>query len=143
MNILHVDDHEDQAVLVKAAFEVVGIEATIHHVDSGRNCLSFLRKEAAYGSVPTPDLILLDINMPRMNGFQVLECLANDPAFKCIPVVVLTTSSSTADIRKSYALGCNSFITKPLDFDQLAKAMGQLGSYWFELVALPVATKEG
>ncbi|MDP2034529.1 MAG: response regulator [Polaromonas sp.] len=137
MNILLVDDQEDQAMLVKAAFEVARIEAVINYVSGGVECLAYLRKELDYSAVRTPDLILLDLNMPQMNGFQVLEHLAADFQLKHIPVVVLTTSTNPTDVRKCYSLGCNSYISKPFDFDELAKAMGLMYRYWFHLAALP------
>ncbi len=104
--------------------------------------MDYLRRRNKFRDVidsPRPDLILLDLNMPRMNGREVLEQLKGDRDLGRIPVVVLTTSQQEADILQSYDLGCNSYIRKPVEMDQFIDAVQQLGKYWFEVVTLPIA----
>ena len=102
--------------------------------------MDFLTHQREYhdpDTAPTPDLILLDLNMPKMSGHEVLEKLRDNPALESIPVVVLTTSQQEEDVLRSYKLGCNSYITKPVDLDQFVEQIRQLEAYWFKLVALP------
>ncbi|MDP3821206.1 MAG: response regulator [Burkholderiales bacterium] len=123
MNILHVEDQEDQFLLVEAAFEIAGIDARLIHVDSGEGSLAYLRKSGSYANAPTPDLVLLDLNMPRASGFDVLAARARDEALRRIPFVVLTSSANPADVRRAHELGCSSYVTKPLDLYELARAV--------------------
>jgi len=99
--------------------------------------MAFLHKEGQYAGVPTPDLILLDLNMPRMNGHEVLQAISQDDGLRHLPVVVLTTSDAEKDVLSSYQLRCSSYIVKPVDFDNFAKAVQSLTDYWFTLVVLP------
>lgn len=139
--ILLVEDSQDDVFLVEEAFHRTQCKMTshLHAVGNGKECLAFLRKEDPYGNAPTPDLILLDINMPVMDGRQTLAALAADPKLQAITVVVLTTSASEQDIKDMYALGCRSYVVKPVDFDDFQKAADLICSYWFGLVALPTA----
>jgi two-component system response regulator len=106
-------------------------------VDNGEKALAFLRRQAPYESAPRPDLILLDLHMPRMNGFEVMEAISRDEALRAIAVVVLTTSGERQEVQRLYQLGCRSYLVKPVDFDVFSAAIGQLVSYWFGLVVLP------
>lgn len=135
--ILLVDDNEDDVFLTREAFDAASLRVHLHHVDNGLKCMQFLRKQGDYADVPSPDLILLDMNMPVMSGFEVLTEIVNDEKLRHLSVVVLTTSYEAADIQKMYGLRCNSYITKPVDFDKFVKAIGQLAGYWLTVVVLP------
>lgn len=135
--VLMADDSADQADLAREAFVQCNARVDLHHVDSGEQCLAFLRREAPYGKAPRPDLLLLDIHMPRMDGYEVVERIRADPALRSLPVVVLSTSSDAADVRRMYALGCSSYMTKPVRFERFIEAMQQIEAYWFKLVLLP------
>lgn len=134
---LLVEDNEDDVFLTRAAFEASGLRVNLHHVDNGEKCLKFLRKEAPYVDAPFPDLILLDMHMPVMGGHEVLSEIVKDEKLRKVPVVVLTTSSEAEDINKMYYLRCNSYITKPVNFDNFIKVIGQLGGYWLTVVVVP------
>jgi CheY-like chemotaxis protein len=136
---LLVDDNEDDVYLTREAFEAASLKVDLHHVDGGQKCLQFLRKQGPYVNAPTPDLILLDMHMPVMDGYQVLTEIVKDETLCHLPVIVLTTSYEAADIQKMYKLRCSSYITKPLDFDSFVKAIGQLTGYWLTVVVLPEA----
>ena len=101
--------------------------------------MAFLRKEGKYSTAPTPDLLLLDINMPRMDGREVLAEMVADETLNAIPVVVLTTSAQDEEILKMYKLRCSSYIIKPVDFDQFLHVVRSIAEYWFTVVVLPVA----
>jgi CheY-like chemotaxis protein len=135
--ILLVEDNEDDVFLTREAFEAASLRVNLHHVDNGEKCLQFLRKQGPYAGVPTPDLILLDMNMPVMNGHEVLSTMVSDEKLKHFPVVILTTSYEAADIHKMYKLRCNSYITKPVDFDNFVDAIGKLAGYWLTVVVMP------
>ena len=135
--ILLVEDNEDDVFLTREAFDAARLRVNLHHVDNGEKCMSFLRKQGVYAGVPTPDLILLDLHMPIMDGREVLAEMIKDDSLRHFPVVVLTTSYEAKDIEKMYSLRCNSYITKPVDFDNFVKAISQLAGYWLTLVVLP------
>jgi two-component system response regulator len=109
----------------------------LHIAADGVEALAFLRKEGKYANVPTPDLILLDLNMPRKDGREVLAEIKADKVLKRIPVVILTTSQAEADILKTYNLHANCFITKPVDLDQFLQMIKSLQDFWFSIVKLP------
>ncbi|NJD07254.1 MAG: response regulator [Methylococcaceae bacterium] len=136
--VLLAEDEPADAHLVKVAIDENHIPADLNAVGDGREALAFLRREGArFADAPRPDLILLDLNMPRMDGREFLAAIKQDAALRNIPVVVLTTSEVERDIIASYDLGAAGYITKPVDFDQFVKAIGQLGDYWFSLVRMP------
>lgn len=137
VEILLLEDEPSDAYLVKMALKEGKILAHLHHVEDGREGLDFLNKTEKYADVPRPDLILLDLNMPRMNGCEFLVAIKADERFKGIPVVVLTTSDVEKDVIYSYQLGATSYITKPVDMPQFIKAIQLIGDYWFSLVRLP------
>lgn len=136
-DILLVEDDPADAGLTRAALSQARILCNLHHVADGVEALAFLRQEGAYADAPVPHLMLLDLNMPRMGGREVLRAMRADEKLQRIPVVVLTTSDVEADIETSYNLGANSFITKPVDIDQFIDAIKALGNYWFSIVKLP------
>ena len=139
--ILLVEDNEDDVFLTREAFDAASLRVHLHHVDNGEKCLQFLRKQGPYADAPTPDLILLDMHMPVMDGHQVLSAMVADDQLKHLPVVVLTTSYEADDIQKMYKLRCNSYITKPVDFDNFVEAIGKLAGYWLTVVVMPDAAK--
>lgn len=139
--ILLVEDNEDDVYLTREAFEAARLRVNLHHVNNGEKCLQFLRNQGSYADVPSPDLILLDMNMPVMDGHDVLSAMVADDALRHLPVVVLTTSYEAADIQKMYALRCNSYITKPVDFENFVDVIGKLAGYWLTVVVMPDAPK--
>jgi len=135
--ILLLEDEPADANLVRIALRENKIFCRLHHVLDGVEGLAFLRRQGRYADAPHPHLILLDINMPGMNGYEFLAAVKADTQFKTIPVVVLTTSEAQRDVAAAYQLGAAGYITKPVDFEQFASAINQLGNYWFALVQLP------
>ncbi|MDP3750557.1 MAG: response regulator [Polaromonas sp.] len=137
--ILLVDDNEDDVFLTREAFDAASLRVNLQHVDNGEKCLQYLRKQGPYAGASTPDLILLDMHMPVMDGYEVLSEIVKDDKLHHLPVVVLSTSYEAADIHKMYGLRCNSYITKPLDFESFVKAISQLAGYWLTVVVVPGA----
>ncbi len=137
VEILLLEDEPSDAYLVKMALKEGKVLAHLHHVVDGREGLDFLNRTEKYADAPRPDLIFLDLNMPRMNGCEFLAAIKAEERFKAIPVVVLTTSEVEQDVVSSYQLGATSYITKPVDMPQFIKAVQQIGEYWFTLVRLP------
>jgi CheY-like chemotaxis protein len=143
ITILICDDDEDDRILTKQALETAHISNALRFVEDGEQLLDYLYQRGAYagetGKAPRPGLILLDLNMPKLDGREALEVIKKDPTLRDIPVVVLSTSRFDQDIIRSYQLGVNSFITKPVTFSGLVEAMNVLGRYWLEIVELPPA----
>ena len=140
ITILLADDDEDDRRLTKDAFAESRLANDLRCVEDGQQLLDYLRREGAYRQVadaPRPGLILLDLNMPKVDGREALQAIKADPTLRSIPVVVLTTSKSEEDVFRSYDLGVNSFITKPVSFEGLVEVVRILGHYWFEIVELP------
>jgi two-component system response regulator len=138
--ILLVEDNDSDAELTRIGFAQTDIKVNISHVRNGEQCMAFLRKQGDYESAPSPDLILLDLNMPRMNGRDVLVELGRDAQLRHLPVVVLTTSSARQDISLAYDLRCSSYVVKPFDFEKFAVAIQSIVDYWFSVVTLPLRT---
>lgn len=137
-DILLIEDEPADANLVRLALRESKVYCQLHHVFDGVEALDFLYHRGTENSdTPQPDLILLDINMPRMNGREFLTVLKQDTTLNHIPVVVLTTSDVERDVIASYQLGAAGYITKPVDMDQFIDAIRQLDNYWFTLVRLP------
>ena len=140
ISILMAEDDPDDRLLTQQAFKEQRIANDLHFVEDGEELMDYLRhlgKYAGAAAPPRPGLILLDLNMPRKDGREALAEIKSDPHLKRIPVVVLTTSKADEDILRSYDIGANSFITKPVSFAGLANAIKVLGEYWFEIVRLP------
>jgi two-component system response regulator len=139
MTIVLADDDPDDRALVREALEEAGLHVDLRTVGDGTELLQYLRREGRFvkAEAPKPDLILLDLNMPRMSGHEVLEHLRADPRLKALPVVVLTTSNREDDVVRTYELGGNSFITKPSSFPGLVDVMRALDKYWFKVAELP------
>lgn len=141
ITILICDDDEDDRMLTQQALEDAHISNNVRFVEDGEQLLDYLYQRGSYagetGAAPRPGLILLDLNMPKMDGREALKTIKEDPTLSDIPVVVLSTSRMDQDITRSYQLGVNSFITKPVTFSGLVEAMNVLGRYWLEIVELP------
>ncbi|QPG06738.1 response regulator [Salinimonas marina] len=140
INILMADDDEDDRLLTLDALKESRVLNNLFCVEDGVELLEFLRREGKYADpkdAPRPSLILLDLNMPRMDGREALQELKADPALRGIPVVILTTSKEEEDMLRGYDLGCASYITKPVNFEGLVDLMRTLGRYWIEFVELP------
>lgn len=136
--ILLVEDNPGDARLTFEALKSSGTSTNhIHHVNDGEQALRFLRKQAPYTSVPTPDVVLLDLNLPRKNGREVLTDVKADPTLRSIPIVVLTTSSARDDINSCYALGANAYIVKPVEFDRFLDVVKSFEMFWLQTVSLP------
>jgi two-component system, response regulator len=143
ITILICDDDEDDRMLTQQALEGAHISNELRFVEDGEQLLDYLYQRGQFagetGKAPRPGLILLDLNMPKMDGREALQRIKSDATLIEIPVVVLTTSGLDADVIRSYRLGVNSFITKPVTFSGLVEAMNVLGRYWLEIVELPPA----
>lgn len=137
IEILLVEDDDDDVRLTKKAFEKDRILNRIHRVQDGIEALAFLRQEGPYADVRRPDLILLDLNMPRMSGREVLKQIKSDANLRQIPVVVLTTSDDERDVAESYDHQANSYVTKPVDLETFREILRALKDYWFSVVRLP------
>lgn len=138
--ILLADDDPDDRMLTERALKKSRLANTLEMVEDGEELMQYLRREGAYaepGAAPRPGLILLDLNMPRKDGREALREIKSDATLRRIPVIVLTTSEAEHDIVRSYDLGVNAFVTKPVTFDGLANAIQRLGEFWFEIVKLP------
>jgi CheY-like chemotaxis protein len=142
ITILMADDDDDDYLLTKKALQESKLLNTLCRVKDGNELLDYLRREGDYANDPScqePGVVLLDLNMPRKDGREALKEIKSDPKLRNIPVVVFTTSKAEEDIFRSYELGVNSFITKPVTFESLIQVMKTLGKYWFEIVELPVS----
>ncbi|CAG1020513.1 Response regulator rcp1 [Patescibacteria group bacterium] len=137
VEILLLEDEAADAYLIKMAFKEHNVSARLHHVLDGREGLNFLKQLDDYKNAPCPDLIFLDLNMPRMNGYEFLTAIKNDERFKNIPVIVLTTSDVETDVQYSYQLGAASYITKPTGIDQFMTVIHKVSDYWMTVVRLP------
>ena len=135
--VLLVEDNEDEVFLTRRAFRDVIPMLHLHHVDNGQKCMAYLRREPPYSDALMPDLVLLDLNMPVMDGREVLREIIADPSLRHLPVVVLTTSAEEGDIYEMYRLRCSSYVTKPVNFDKFVQLVHQLVDYWLNLVHLP------
>ncbi|MGB8333848.1 MAG: response regulator [Desulfobacterales bacterium] len=136
-NVLLVEDNEDDIELTLEALEDSKVRMETHVVADGISAMAFLRREGDYVDKPRPDLILLDLNLPLMDGREVLKNIKEDPNLAQIPVVVLTTSEDDEDILKAYQLHANCYISKPVDFLKFTKIIKQIEGFWFQLVKLP------
>jgi two-component system, response regulator len=140
ITILLAEDDADDRLLVKEALAEGRVLNELHSVEDGEELLDYLRRLGRYADPeesPRPGLVLLDLNMPRKDGREALREIKGDPDLKRIPVVVMTTSKAEEDIVRSYDLGANSYITKPVTFERLVELMKVLGRYWIEFVELP------
>lgn len=137
IEILLVEDSPADIMLTREAFEQNKILNRIHVAEDGIQAMDFLNKRGVYASAPRPDLILLDLNLPRKNGREVLAEVKADPDLRKIPVIVLTTSNADEDILKAYNLNANCYVVKPVGFDNFLKAVQSIRHFWFSVVTLP------
>jgi two-component system, chemotaxis family, response regulator Rcp1 len=135
--ILLVEDNDNDVELTRIAFGASKLPVNLHHAKDGEVCLAFLRKQGRFADAPTPDLILLDLNMPRMSGWEALEEISRDENLSHLPVVILTTSQDEREILEMYRLRCSSYIVKPLELDRFLHAIRVLLEYWLTVVVLP------
>jgi CheY-like chemotaxis protein len=140
IKILMADDDPDDCLLVRRAFKKNRLLNDLHFVGDGEELMDYLLRRGRYAdpeSSPRPDMLLLDLNMPRKDGREALREIRENPELRTLPVIVLTTSKEEEDVLRSYDLGANSFITKPVTFEDLVELVCSLGRYWLEIVELP------
>jgi len=142
VDVLLVEDNEDHIFLTRRVLQTSGLPLNLHVVCDGGEALRFVSRIGAYADAPRPDLILLDIKLPGKDGFEVLQELKSHECFKAIPVVMLTSSAADADIRRACGLGANSYITKPIQLDDILARLQQIPGYWAPLNVLPPAGSE-
>jgi CheY-like chemotaxis protein len=135
--VLLVEDDEGDALMTREAFEFYRLRNTLHVVTDGAQALEFVRREGRFADAPRPGLILLDVNLPRLSGLEVLAELKADPELRVIPVVMLTTSQAEEDILRSYKLHANAYVSKPVDFEHFIQAIHQIDSFFMAVVQLP------
>ena len=137
VEILLVEDNPGDVRLTMEALRDGKMRNNLHVVEDGIEALAFLRGEGKYASAPRPDLVLLDLNLPKKDGREVLAEIKADENLKCIPVVVLTTSQAEEDVLKAYGLNANCYVTKPVDLDQFIKVVKSIEEFWLTIVKLP------
>jgi CheY-like chemotaxis protein len=137
IEILLVEDDAADVRLTREQLKESKIRNTLHVVENGEEAIAFLNQEGSYRDVPRPDLILLDLNLPRLDGREVLSRIKSKDHLMTIPVVILTTSDAEEDIMKSYKLHANCYITKPIDLDQFVKVVRTIEDFWLSIVKLP------
>ena len=137
INILLVEDNPGDVRLTVEALRESRVRNDLSVVKDGIQAMAFLRREGEHAGAPRPDLILLDLNLPKKDGRDVLDEIKRDDDLKSIPVVVLTTSEAEEDVRKAYGLRANCYITKPLDLEQFVKVVKSIGEFWLTIVKLP------
>jgi CheY-like chemotaxis protein len=137
IDVLLVEDDPGDVLMTREAFEDNKVVNRLQVVSDGVSALTFLRKEGEFADAPTPDLVLLDLNLPRMDGREVLEAMKSDEQLRSIPVVVLTTSEAEEDVVRSYSLHANAYVTKPVDFDRFIEVVRQIDEFFVEVVRLP------
>lgn len=137
IEILLVEDDPGDVLMTREALQESKVLNSLHVVSDGEQALRFLRREGEHADKPRPDLVLLDLNLPRIDGRQVLEQVKNDPDLRRIPIVVLTTSKAEEDILRSYDLHANAFVSKPVDFDCFVDVIRQIDTFYISIVSLP------
>jgi two-component system response regulator len=137
IQILLVEDSPSDAKLTISALKLAKVANELHHVEDGVQAMEFLRRQGKYEKSPRPDLILLDLNLPRKDGREVLKEMKEDPKFTNIPVIVLTTSNAEKDVLQSYQLHCNCYVTKPVNFDRFLECVRSIEHFWLSVVVLP------
>jgi CheY-like chemotaxis protein len=137
VDVLLVEDDEGDVLMTKEAFEFYKIPNPLHVVRDGEQALQFMHRTGPFADAPRPGLILLDVNLPRLSGLEVLAELKRDPELLLIPVVMLTTSQAEEDILRSYKLHANAYVSKPVDFENFVAAIRQIDDFFLALVQLP------
>jgi CheY-like chemotaxis protein len=138
VDVLLVEDDPGDVVLIKEAFEYNKVHNSLHVVSDGVEALDFLYRRDGHEGAPRPDLVLLDLNLPRKDGREVLEEVKADPGMRTIPIVVLTTSEAEEDILRSYDLHANAYVTKPVDFDRFIEVVRMIDDFFVTVVKLPI-----
>jgi CheY-like chemotaxis protein len=136
VDVLLVEDDPGDVLMTKEAFEHYKLRNVLHVVTDGEQALQFLRRTGGYADAPRPGLILLDLNLPRLDGLEVLAELKADPVLKVIPVVILTTSQAQQDVLRSYALHANAYVSKPVDFETFMEVIRQIDNFFVTVVKL-------
>jgi chemotaxis family two-component system response regulator Rcp1 len=136
-SILLVEDNPDDVLMTKRALLKGRVQNTLHVVSDGEKAIKFLRKQDEYQKAPTPMFILLDLKMPKLDGFQVLKEIKGDDKLKSIPIIVLTTSDRDKDVDDAYRLGCNSYIVKPVSFENFINTVVKIKDYWLTISQIP------
>ena len=139
VDVLLVEDDEGDVLMTREAFEHYKIRNTLHVVTDGEQALQFVRQQGDFAESPRPGLIMLDLNLPRRDGLEVLAELKGDPDLRLIPVVILTTSQAEEDILRSYALHANAYVTKPVDFERFIEVIRQIDNFFITVVKLPTS----
>ena len=137
LDVLLVEDDPGDALITREAFERSQIPNLLHVAEDGVEALRFLKREGQFGAAPRPGLILLDLNLPRKDGRELLGEIKQDPVLRTIPVVVLTTSEAEEDILRSYELHANAYVTKPVDFEKFIEVVRKIDDFWVTVVQLP------
>jgi len=137
IRILMAEDNEMDVFLVRAAFEQGRLAVHLDVAENGVEALAFLRREGPYADAERPDLVMLDINMPRMDGLSTLKAIRDDPALRTLPVVMLTTSNAETDVLRSYESFANAYIVKPISMDSFFSVVKTFEDFWFSVVRLP------
>jgi CheY-like chemotaxis protein len=135
--ILLAEDNEDDIIMTERALRIGKVKNPIHVVRDGEEALSYLQKTGKYVDAVTPGIILLDLHMPKLDGFEVLSIIKKDDGLRSIPVVVLTTSDRDKDVEEAYRLGCNSYIVKPVAFESFITTIARINEYWLVIAKLP------
>jgi CheY-like chemotaxis protein len=136
--ILLVEDNPDDILITKRAWSKGQIKNKLYIVNNGEEALEFLYKQGEYSNSPTPGLMLLDLKMPRVDGFEVLKTVKQDAKLKRLPIIVLTTSNRDKDIQRAFNLGCNSYILKPVDYQKFIEAVETIQKYWMTICEIPL-----
>lgn len=137
IDVLLVEDDPGDVLMTREAFDENKVANRLAVVSDGESAMTYLRKEGPFADAPTPDLVLLDLNLPRMDGREVLAAMKSDDALRSIPVVVLTTSEAEEDVLRSYALHANAYVTKPVDFQRFIDVVRQIDDFFVQVVRLP------
>jgi len=137
VEILHIEDNFADVTLTRKILNDLETKTVYHHVSNGKDGLQYLNKEGKYSEVETPDIVFLDLNLPTIDGFTVLKTIKTNDVLKVIPVIIMSTSQRTADVKKSYRLQANAFITKGIDYYRFSNAIKKLDQFWFKSCLLP------
>jgi chemotaxis family two-component system response regulator Rcp1 len=137
IDILLVEDNEGDVHLTQEALKRAKVRNRVHVTNDGVEAMEFLRRQGPFAGAPRPDLVLLDLNLPNMDGREVLEAMKADASLRTIPVVVVTSSAAEQDIVRTYALSANCYVTKPVDLQQFLHVIGSVGDFWLDIVKLP------
>jgi CheY-like chemotaxis protein len=137
VDILLVEDSPTDALITREALAQAKVLNRLHHVEDGYEAMDFLKQRGAFADSPRPGIILLDLNLPKKSGLEVLAEIKADPQLQTIPVVVLTTSKANDEVQAAYRQHANCYITKPVDFEEMARSIRALENFWFSIVTLP------